>query len=308
MAPIREGLIWASRNAWLREHLPSLPVIRRAVRRFLPGETLEAALQAAAELRAHGIASVLTELGESVTTVEEAAAAAQNYGTVLDRVAANGLDAEVSVKPTHLGVNLGTDVAYRNLAGIVERAAAHRNYVWIDMEESRYVDVTLEMHRRARASYPRVGVCVQAYLLRTADDLESLLRAGTGIRLVKGAYAESPRMAYAKKKDVDANFLRLAKRMLEARKGDGVRPAFATHDERIVADILALARTLNLPSDAFEFQLLYGIRRDLQIRLTQGGHKVRVLISYGSAWYAWYVRRLAERPANIVFVLKNLFG
>lgn len=272
----------------------------------MPGETIEAALDATRDL---GVGTVLTRLGENVKNGEEARQVTRHYLDVLDRVREGSLDAEISIKLTQLGLDLSRDECEKNVLTLVERAAALSNWVWIDMEGTAYTDATLEIYRRARAAHANVGVCVQSYLYRTDKDLDSLIPLGAGVRLVKGAYREPPDKAFPKKKDVDENFFALAKRLLspEARS-KGVRAIFGTHDAALIARIEDLGKSSNLPPKSLEFQMLYGIGRREQERLAKAGYGFRVLISYGDAWFPWYMRRLAERPANVLFVVKNIFA
>jgi proline dehydrogenase len=219
------------------------------------------------------------------------------------------LDVEISVKPTQLGLDFTREECERHLTDLAERAQATRNWLWIDMESTAYTEVTLELYLRLRARYPNTGLCVQSYLYRTAADVEKLIAAGAGVRLVKGAYKEPPDKAYPKKEDVDENYFRLAQRLLSAdARAKGVRPIFGTHDPVLIRRIEELGRSAGLAPKDVEFQMLYGIRRAEQLRLIAAGYRFRVLISYGEAWFAWYMRRLAERPANVLFVLKSLFG
>lgn len=303
---LRQSLLWASRNRWLSRRLPRTRFIRRAVRRFMPGEEPEAALEEAERLRRQGLSSLLTLLGENVTTEEEADAVARHYLDLLAQVRERGLDAQLSVKPTQLGLDVGRDVALERLRAIAARAAELDNAVWVDMEGSQYTDATLEIYRRVRREHDNVGVCLQAYLYRTEEDLDSLLPLHPSIRLVKGAYAEPREIAFPRKAQVDGAFLRLARRLLE----DAGRawPAFGTHDDRMIQGVQAEARARNLPSSAYEFEMLYGIGRERQLGLAGEGYSMRVLISYGSSWFPWYMRRLAERPANLWFVAKGLFA
>ncbi|HEX7088532.1 MAG TPA: proline dehydrogenase family protein [Longimicrobiales bacterium] len=305
---LRNVLLRASQSEWLEERLPRLWFTRAAVRRFMPGEDLDAALRAAGELGERRIATVLTELGENVTDAAEADAVAEHYVQVLERIAQAGLDTEISVKLTQLGLDLGTEETAARLERILMAAEAHGMAVWIDMESSQYTDRTLELYQAARARHANVGVCVQANMLRTSRDLETLLERDAAIRLVKGAYREPASRAFQSRRDIDKNYLRLADRLLreKAQRGNGLRIAFGTHDVPLVRRITEMARLVNVPTDAFEVQMLYGIRTPDQERLAGEGYRLRVLISYGSAWYPWFMRRLAERPANLVFVARNL--
>lgn len=307
MSLSRRLLLWASHQRWLGRQAQRRRFTRRAVRRFMPGEDLAAALDAGRLLADSGVATILHELGENVTSAAEAEAATASYEEALARGAGAGLDAQISVKLSHLGLDIDPGLAERHLDRLVERAASVSRLVWIDMESSAYVDRTLAAFRRARERSGAVGLCLQAYLRRTAQDLESLLPMGPALRLVKGAYDEPASLAWPERADVDANFLSLASRVLQddARRR-GARLSAATHDEALIERVVERARGNRAAPGEYEFQMLYGIRREAQLRLASGGQRVRVLISYGADWYPWFVRRLAERPANLWFVLKNL--
>jgi len=272
----------------------------------MPGESVDDAIGEAAVLNERDIGAILTQLGENLSDLAGATAVVEHYQGVLETIASRGLGAVVSVKPTQLGLDHGAENAYRNLAAIVEVAAARHTVIWVDMEQSSYVDATLDLVHRIRNSHDNIGVCLQAYLYRTADDLGALMARGIGIRLVKGAYAEPDDVAYPSKQDVDDNYLALAERMLEAEAPSGqLRPAFATHDPVMVQRIRDSADDRGVGPERYQFQMLYGIERGLQDTLVREGCGVMVLISYGEAWYPWYVRRLAERPANVWFVVKS---
>ena len=304
---ISRGILLAtSQSKWLREHATRYRFVRRTVSRFMPGEKLDDALAAARDLQSHGMATVLTHLGENVTNPDEVDKVAQHYLVVLDRIQAMRLPTEISVKLTQLGLDLDSDLCYANLQRLIECAGA-TSTVWIDMEASPYVDATLKLYRRARTAYPNVGVCVQAYLYRTEDDLAALMPLGPAIRLVKGAYMESASIAFRRKKDVNENFFTLTKRLLgaEARRL-GLRAAIATHDVQLIRRIQQLATSMGLAKNSFEFEMLYGIQRAEQYRLAKEGWRSTVLIAYGSYWFPWFMRRLAERPANVGFFLRNL--
>jgi proline dehydrogenase len=305
---MRSFFLACSQSKWLRERATRYGFVRRAVTRFMPGESASDALTAAVALRDQSIGSVFTLLGENISDSAEANRVAAHYLDVLRRIGEMGLRTEVSVKLTQLGLDLGLDLCYANVKKIIETAGP-QSVVWIDMEASNYVDATLELYRRARQAFPNVGVCLQAYLFRTADDIASLIPLGPAIRLVKGAYKESPQVAFPHKKDVDENYFALAKQMLaEDARARGMRAAFATHDCKLIRRIIEYAGTMRIAQDGFEFQMLYGIQRDEQIRLAREGWKSIVLVAYGSYWFPWYMRRLAERPANFLFVLRNLFA
>jgi len=309
MGLTRSALLAGSQSRWLRERAVRYGFVKRAVSRFMPGEDLAAALAAARVLREKGIGSVLTYLGENLQVLDEADQVTRHYLDVLARMKEMALDTEISIKLTQLGLDLDPAACEAGLSSLLERARAYGPWIWIDMESSACTDATLDIYRRARARFPNVGVCVQAYLHRTARDLDRLIPLGGGLRLVKGAYREPPEKAFRKKRDVDANYLVLARRLLDhdARQA-GVRAIFGTHDAALIRRIEDTAQGAHLRPEQVEFQMLYGIRREEQERLAARGHRFRVLISYGDAWFPWYMRRLAERPANILFVLKSLFA
>ncbi len=305
---MRSVLLSASQNVWLRNHVPRYRFARRAVSRFMPGEDLDAALAAAQTFQQRRIGTIFTRLGENVRDAAEAAAVADHYLGVLGRVKALGLATEVSVKLTQLGLDLSPELCFENLAKIIARAGAE-SVVWIDMEASNYVDVTLDLACRARAAYPNVGVCVQAYLYRTEKDLAALILRGLAVRLVKGAYREPRDRAFPRKRDVDENYYRLAQCLLDDdARAARVRVAIGTHDVGLIRRIQAFVTSQGLAKDAVEFQMLYGIQRAAQLQLAEEGWRSIVLVAYGSYWYPWYMRRLAERPANLWFVMKNVFA
>ncbi len=309
MSITRKALLAASTSPWLREQATRAPFVRRSVSKFMPGERFEDAMAAAVAQQKRGIGSIFTRLGENLERVDDAEAVTQHYLEVLDKVNDASIDAQIAVKPTQLGLDLDVDLCCRNLQRLVDRAIARNNFVWIDMESSPYVDATLDLFRRTRARTTRIGVAVQSYLLRSARDVESLLPLGSAIRLVKGAYLEPPTVAYPKKRDVDENFYRLACRMLDAEaQRYGTHLHIATHDPVLVDRVNAFIEQSRVPASAYEYAMLYGIQRPLQERLVRAGRPLRVLIAYGEYWFPWYMRRLAERPANVWFVVKNLFA
>lgn len=305
MSLARTLLLRASRSTWLAEQFRRRRFAHRAVRRFMPGEDEGAALDAAASFAGAGLGSVLTALGERVTTRADAEAVRRQYADVLDAVSARGLPTHLSVKLTHLGLEVDRELCADALDALAERAAGAGAMLWIDMEESPYVDATLELYRRARERHARVGVCLQAYLRRTPADLESLLAAGGSVRLVKGAYREPPAIAFPRKADTDAAYLALARRMLAAAAPTQPQ-VFGTHDLSLLERVRAHAASARVPPGAWEVHMLYGIRSAQQRALAAGGVAVRVLISYGTHWFPWYVRRLAERPANVWFVVRSM--
>lgn len=309
MGLMRTLLLKASESNWLADRASRRGFAQRAVRRFMPGEDVDAALAAAEQLGERNVPTLITQLGEAITNRAEAEGVAQHYVDALQRIERRGLKTQLSVKLTQLGLDISRDLCTEQLITVLKQAAAHRNFVCIDMESSSYVDATLDIFRSVRPEHPNVGICLQAYLYRTDEDLESLLPLSSAIRLVKGAYNEPPRIAFPKKADVDANYFKLAKRLLaEDARPDGVSPAFGTHDLGLVTRIRDFAEGAGIAKSAYEIQMLYGIRREEQLRLAADGNVMRTLISYGDAWFPWYMRRLAERPANLWFVARSVVG
>lgn len=303
---MRRIFLWAARNRWLKERLPRMRFMRRAVRRFMPGETLGDALGAAAPLQAVGIATMYTRLGENLTDVAEADEVTAHYLDVIDQIVAAGIDGEVSVKPTQLGLDLDPEVCFGHLERIAAHAAEKGSYLWIDMESSAYVEATIQLYERLRAVQPRTGICLQAYLRRTAADMERLRPLDPAIRLVKGAYDEPAAIAYTNRRSVDASFLGLAVRFLLDGRGHPIRLGLGTHDVALIEQIAEQVGAAGIGLAGFEVEMLYGIREDQQRRLAAAGYRVQALIAYGEHWYPWYMRRLAERPANLFFALRQL--
>ncbi len=305
MSLARTLLLRASRSPWLADQFRKRAFARRAVRKFMPGESLGEAIDAATALAKDNLGTVLTQLGEQVQNAAEATAVRDHYLQVFDQIRQRSLPAHVSVKLTHLGLDVSRETCTLHLLDLAAKARADRTFLWIDMEEARYVDATLEIYRRARADGPGVGICLQAYLRRTPQDLTALLPIGPAIRLVKGAYKESADIALQHKAEVDAQYERLAGQLLDATAGGRATVVFGTHDLGLVERIGKDA--VNRSADArYEVHMLYGIRTGDQHALARQGVKMRVLISYGSHWFAWYMRRLAERPANIWFVVRSV--
>jgi proline dehydrogenase len=308
MGITRRVLLWCSGQRWLGEQAQKRRFTRKSVLRFMPGEGIESALGAAENFRRHNISTMLYELGENVTEPGQANEATKHYVSALDRIAEGGLDAHISLKLTHLGLDLDVELTYENLVELVEHAQRTASFVWVDMEGSAYTDRTLDLFQRVRKDFSNVGICLQTYLYRTPRDLETLLPHGSTIRLVKGAYNEPRSVAHPKRRDVDESFYELAVGMLgEKARSAGARLAVATHDLGLIDRILERAESTHVPKDAFEIQMLYGIQREAQIELARRGYDVRVLVSYGTEWFPWFMRRLAERPANLWFLIRNLF-
>jgi proline dehydrogenase len=294
-------------NRWLRTRVPRLWFARRAVRRFMPGEDPESALTAAERYGADGIGTIFTHLGENLTRIEDADHVAEHYLGFIEAIREHGIDGEISVKLTQLGFDLDVERTFAHAERLCLKAAEAGQTVWIDMESSAYAGATVDFYARLLAVHRNSGLCLQSYLRRTPADLQRLLPLGPSIRLVKGAYAEPPDVAFQSRHDVDTAFLALAVEMLDAIKAGGsVRVGLGTHDVRLIEQAADHGAALGLPRTAFEVQMLYGIRSGEQRRLARDGFKVRTLISYGEAWYGWYLRRLAERPANVIFALRQM--
>lgn len=310
MSVMRKVLLAMSTSTFLREQATKRSFVRKSVSAFMPGEKLDDALRAAATLKPQKINTILTRLGEGVTKLDEAERVTQHYLDALDTIKAAGLDAQISVKPTQLGLDLDIEQCQRNLDRICDKGEQLGNVpVWIDMENSPYVEPTLKLFRKSKERYKGVGIAIQAYLYRSAKDIESLIPLGPAVRIVKGAYLEPGDVAYPQKSDVDENFYTLCCRLMaEDAQKSGSLLHIATHDIALSDRLVQFIDQRKIPTSAYEFAMLYGIQRGQQQRLAQSGRRLRVLISYGEYWYPWYMRRLAERPANVTFVLKNLFG
>jgi len=308
MSIMRTLLLWGSENPWMRNRVPQFRFVQKAVKRFMPGERTEDAITAAKQFRDRGIPTIFTYLGENINDLSEADQVTGHYLAVLEQIAAEKLPTEISLKLTQLGFDLDEEKTYHNFRKIALRAQAFQNTVWIDMEGSAYTDRTLEFYRRAKKELPDTGLCLQAYLYRTEQDIKTLLPLSPKIRLVKGAYREPAEIAFEKKSRVDQNFVDLAKQLLTGVRENGGRVVFGTHDLNIISEIEKFGESQAISRDQLEFHMLYGIKTAEQRRLKEAGYRVGVLISYGDAWFPWYMRRLAERPANLTFVLKNLFS
>lgn len=302
---MRSLILAVSKNPWLEAQARRRAFVRRAVRRFLPGERAEDAMVAAEGLRARGLPTVVSQLGENVASAEGAREAAEHYLGVIEELRARGLDTQVSVKPTHLGLELDPALARTLVSGLLDAAQPHGIALWLDMEESRFVDATLELYHTLLPGRARFGVCLQAYLHRTPADLEGVLEAGGRVRLVKGAYREPGHIALRGRTAVDAAFAALARR-LAADPADPARPRHVagTHD----LELLERVPIAPGPDASVEVQMLYGIRTDDGEGLARSGVPVRIYISYGERWYPWYLRRLAERPANVGLLVRSLFS
>jgi len=307
---LRSLLLYLSRAGWARAMMTGFPPAWLVAKRFVAGETVDEAMSAAQELNSRGLLVTLDFLGESVQDAAEANAACEQILYLLDRMHAVGIDANVSLKLSQLGLKIDENLAVNNLRRILTRARQYGRRVRVDMEESAVVDVTLDIYRRLRdgEGFTNVGVVIQSYLFRSEEDVRRLIAEGAWVRLVKGAYKEPADVAYAEKADVDAAFVRLTEMMLsDAARANGVYLAVASHDDKMIDATQRYARQHNIPPDAYEFQLLYGIRRERQAELVSQGHRVRIYVPYGAAWYPYFMRRLAERPANLWFFVSSFF-
>jgi proline dehydrogenase len=303
---LRSAFIALSRSSRLRGFAERSSLGRRMSSRFVAGFHIEDALQATAALGNQGMAVTLDSLGENVSSPDQARASGRIYTRLLDAIAQAHLNANVSLKLTQMGMDLGADLAAEVVGGLVQRATQAGNFVRVDMEGTPYTQATIDLVRRLHAepaNRGHVGIVIQAYLRRSADDVATLLADGIRIRLCKGAYKEPPELAFPDKKDVDANFVALTKTLLKS----GVYHGIATHDEAMISATREFVRAENIDRGSFEFQMLYGVRRDLQRKLVQEGYKVRVYVPFGDEWYPYFMRRLAERPANVIFLAKNFF-
>ncbi len=317
---LRSLLIYFSKAAWAQNIVTNWGFVWKAVSRFIAGTTVEEAIQAVKALNDKGINATLDQLGEHTSTPEEANRAADGIIAVLDAIQDAGVRSNVSIKLTQIGMGMDADVCRANLERILKVAKKHKNFVRIDIEDSPYVDATIGFYREMLEkgfTVKTVGMAVQSYLYRAEKDTRELAEIGTTFRLIKGAYKEPPEVAFPKKADVDANFDTLTSILIDASLAQGTKlskdgripaiPAIATHDEKRVDFAKAYAQKVGLPKTGLEFQMLYGIRRDLQEGLAQEGYPVRVYVPFGTHWYPYFMRRLAERPANLWFILSNFF-
>ncbi len=300
--PLRRTLLYLSQQPGFRKWAETSPVARKLSSRFIAGSTLDEALSVCRKIRGDGITATLDYLGENVKSLDEAAACRDMYLRMLAGLRESGLEPNVSVKLTQFGLDFSTEACEENVAALVEVAARTGGFVRIDMESSAYTERTLGIVKRLHARYGACGTVIQSYLRRSAADVDTLIGKQIRVRLCKGAYLEPAEVAFADKADVDRNYLRLAERLLL----EGRYPAIATHDERMIASARRFVANQKIAHDSFEFQMLYGIRRDLQTRLVQDGYRLRLYVPFGEAWYPYFMRRLAERPANLLFLARNL--
>ena len=301
-AIMKSALLYLSTSEGFKNFLTKFKSFNSVTQRFVAGEEMRQAVEAIKQLNAKRISATFDHLGESISAEAETREEVHEYQRLIDAIAENSLDSNVSVKLTQLGLDIDPELCYRNTRAIVETARQQQNFVRIDMEDSTKTDATFAIFKRLRAEFDNVGIVVQAYLYRTEKDVEEMLRLGARIRLCKGAYKEPESVAFPDKADVDQNYIKLMKMLLPS----GIYHGIATHDPKMIEATKVFARDCGITADRFEFQMLYGIRRDLQESLVKEGWRMRVYVPYGKFWYPYFMRRLAERPANVWFVLKNI--
>lgn len=299
----KDALLYLSKQESLKNALTNVSLFKKITDRFVAGETIEEAALAVKELNKLNISASFDHLGEAIKSEEEAEAEVVEYGKILSKIDKDGLNSNVSLKPTQLGLSINPELGLRNIRRVVEKARAYNNFVRIDMEDSPYTTATIDMFKTLRKEYDNVGIVIQSYLYRSKDDIQDLLKCGARIRLCKGAYDEPATVAFPKKADTDKNYIELTKILLES----GIYHGIATHDVKMIKATRDFSKEKNIPKSAYEFQMLYGVRRDLQVKLAGGGYGMRVYVPYGKHWYPYFMRRLAERPANIWFIMKNFF-
>ena len=301
----RSALIYLSRQEGLKEFAARFRLFKKLTTRFIAGESIDEAIAAIREINARGCSASFDHLNESVQSVDGTEAEVREYQSVLAKIDETGIKSNVSIKLTQFGLEIDSELAYKNARRVVEEAARRGNFVRVDMEGSNVTQATLDIFKRLRSEFGLndVGIVVQSYLFRTMDDARELLKIPARIRLCKGAYDEPPEVAYPEKKNVDDNYVRVMQLLVSS----GVYHGIATHDPKMIDATIDFAQKEGIGKEAFEFQMLYGIRRDLQEQLARDGYGMRVYVPYGKHWYPYFMRRLAERPANIWFVLKNLF-
>lgn len=299
----KDALLYLSKQESLKNVLTNISLFKKITDRFVAGETIEEAAVAVKELNKLNISVTFDHLGEAIKSEAEAEAEVVEYGKILSKIDKDGLNSNVSLKPTQLGLAIDPELGLRNIKRVVEKARAYNNFVRIDMEDTPYTTATIDMFKKLRQEYDNVGIVIQAYLYRSKEDIQDLLKCNARIRLCKGAYDEPATVAFPKKADTDKNYVELMKILLES----GIYHGIATHDPKMIKATRDFSKEKNIPKSAYEFQMLYGVRRDLQLKLAGGGYNIRVYVPYGKHWYPYFMRRLAERPANIWFIMKNFF-
>jgi proline dehydrogenase len=307
--PFGRGFFLAlAKSSYLNDHVTKWGFVRRATRKFMPGEEPEDALNACAALGKQGRGTIFTKLGEAITKKDEATAVRDHYMWLFDEIKRRNLPGHVSVKPTQLGLDVDMALCEAYTMELAAKAEACGSFLWIDMEDSAYVDRTLSLYKAVKSKHPAAGVAMQAYLFRTPKDVADLMSVKPVIRLVKGAYAEPPHVAFPRKADTDRAYYEISDAMLQAARAGNCLPIFGTHDVALVGRIIARAKELGVAPGKYEVHMLYGIKEAEQQRLRNDGQTVKTLISYGASWFKWYMRRLAERPANVGFVIRSMLG
>ena len=304
----RGFFLMLAKSDFLAHRVTKWGFVRRATRKFMPGEAPEDAFGACATLAKDGRRTIFTRLGEAITKKEEATAVRDHYLWLFDEIKKRGLPGCVSVKPTQLGLDVDEALCRQFTEELAAKAAATGSFLWIDMEDSTYVDRTLALYRHVKSKYPATGLAMQAYLYRTPKDFSDLLDLKPVIRLVKGAYAEPAQVAFPRKSDTDRAYYEISEAMLKAAAAGNCLPIFGTHDVGLIGRIIARAKELGVAPGKYEVHMLYGIKDADQQRLRREGHSVTTLVSYGASWFKWYMRRLAERPANVGFVIRSMLG
>jgi len=301
----RNALLYLSRREGLKDFATRFRFFKKMTTRFVAGENIEEAIAAIREINAKGCSASFDHLNESVANAAETEEEVREYLQILSRIDDTGINSNVSIKLTQFGLEIDPELAYKNARQIVEDAARRGNFVRIDMEASNVTQVTIDIFKRIRSEFGLndVGIVLQSYLRRTYDDVQDILKIPARIRICKGAYNEGPEVAFPEKKDVDDNYVRVMKTLLSS----GVYHGIATHDPKMIEATVDYAQHEGIDKESFEFQMLYGVRRDLQAQLAKDGYNLRVYVPYGKHWYPYFMRRLAERPANIWFILKNMF-
>lgn len=299
---LRNILLYLASKKNLANKIMRLKIFKNMANRFIAGETREDAIRITKKLNAENIAVTFDHLGENTFTKEQSESAAEEYIILLEEINKNNINANISIKLTQMGLDIDSKICYQNVEKILKKAAELNNFIRIDMESSNYTDLTLEVFKNLRKRYENVGIVIQAYLYRSAKDIDEILQLRGSIRLCKGAYNEPSTIAFKRKKDTDKNYLLLMKKLLF----DSQYHAIATHDEKIIRAAIEYVREFNLPKEKFEFQMLYGIRTNRQLELTKEGYRMRIYLPYGTEWYPYFMRRLGERPANLFFFIKHL--
>tara|TARA_B100000029_G_scaffold133294_2_gene127299 strand:- start:11489 stop:12406 length:918 start_codon:yes stop_codon:yes gene_type:complete len=305
MSLVRNILLWSSKNYWISHKLPKYKFVQKSVSRFMPGEKLDDALSKSYELENMGYGTIITYLGENSLSKALTLKTVNQYQDALEDIDERSLKTVISVKLTQLGLDIDEELCFDNLKQLLKEAELKNTFVWIDMEEYIYLELTLKIYKKLIQEHQNIGITLQSYLYRSEDDLKSLLEIAPYIRLVKGAYSEDSSVSMQNRNEIDGNYLKLANLMLEKKiLKNGLIPSFATHDHHIIYSLINNINAAEIEKYHYEFNMLYGIRRDLQNEILKSGQNLKILISYGEEWFPWYVRRLAENPKNLFLLLK----